>query len=221
MRIRNLAFALATAVIPSLVSVQAQSNGSRPFENSWFWGLKGGLTSFSTGVAGSGQTTAPSIGGEWLITRTRVALYVSIDQTFFEKTANVFDGSHPGSLRPVEIEDMRRYNVGLFAFPLKFGVLRPYAGIGLAINVIQNAQPTGTFDTPERQDSVFRRVEDQSSRSSFVFTTGVQGQVGRSSLFVQGSAMPTRNNFLLSGAANTFLVEAGVRFNLLGAIEKF
>lgn len=216
--VRKLALALAAVVIPSLVSVHAQA--PRPFEDSWFWGLKGGVTSFSTGVGGTGRVSAPTIGGEWLITRTHVGMYVSIDQSFFDKTANVFDPSATGSLRPVAIKDMRRYNVGLFAFPVKFGSLRPYAGLGFAINVIQNAQPSGTFDTPERQDSVFRRVEDQSSRSSFVLTGGVQGEFGRTSLFVQGSSMPTRNNFLISGSANTFMIEGGVRFNLLGAIEK-
>jgi hypothetical protein len=217
--VRKLALTLVAAVIPSLVTLHAQA--ARPFENSWFWGLKGGVTSFSTGVNGSGRTSAPTIGGEWLITRTRVALYASIDQSFFSKTANVFDPSATGSLRPVAIKDMRRYNLGLFAFPLRFGSLRPYAGLGLAINVIQNAQPSGTFDTPERQDSVFQRVADQSSRSSVVLTGGVQGQIGRTSIFVQGSSMPTRNNFLISGSSNTFLIEGGVRFNLLGAIEKF
>lgn len=216
--VRKLALALAASVIPSLVTLHAQA--PRPFEDSWFWGLKGGVTSFSTGADGAGRVSAPTIGGEWLITRTRVAMYVSIDQSFFDKTANVFDPSATGSLRPVSISDMRRYNVGLFAFPLRFGTLRPYAGLGLAIHVIQNAQPTGTFDTPERQDSVFQRVSDQSSRASVVLTGGVQGQFGRTSLFLQGSSMPTRNNFLISGSANTFTLEGGVRLNLLGAIEK-
>jgi hypothetical protein len=31
--------------------------------------------------------------------------------------------------------------------------------------------------------------------------------------------MPTRRNFLINGASNTFVIEAGVRFNLIGAVE--
>jgi hypothetical protein len=53
-----------------------------------------------------------------------------------------------------------------------------------------------------------------------VFTVGAQAQVQqRLSVFAQAATMPTRNNFLINGAANTFVLEAGVRFNLLGAID--
>ena len=94
--VRKIGLVLAAAVIPSLVSAQASSNGGRPFEDSWFWGVKGGMTSFSTGTNGSARVSAPTVGGEWLITRTRVAMYLSVEQTFFDKTVGVFDASAAG-----------------------------------------------------------------------------------------------------------------------------
>jgi hypothetical protein len=32
--------------------------------------------------------------------------------------------------------------------------------------------------------------------------------------------MPTRNRFLINGRSNTYLLEAGLRYNLVDAIEK-
>ena len=52
------------------------------------------------------------------------------------------------------------------------------------------------------------------------WSTEATAQVQRASLFAQVATMPTRNNFLINGAANTFMLEAGVRFNLLKAIDR-
>src|SRR6185503_19382746 len=128
----------------------------------------------------------------------------------------VFDATVVGSARPVDISDLRRYTIGLYAFPIEHGKLRPYAGLGLAINVIQNAVPRGTFSSVESHDGVFQRVSDQSSRASAILTGGLQYQVGRSAWFGQLSTMPTRNNFLISGSSHTFVFEFGVRYNLVG-----
>lgn len=210
---------LAAAVIPVAADAQTSSR-ARIFDDSWFWGVKGGSTTFTTGESGTTRVNAPTIGAEWLITRTRAALYVSVEQAFFDNRAGVFDPTTAGSVRPVSISDLRRYHAGLLAFPVQYGSLRPYAGLGLAINVIQNAQPEGTFNSPETQEAVFTSVHDQSSRMSVVYTAGLQAQVQRVSLFAQASTMPTRRNFLINGGANTFMFEAGVRYNLAGAIER-
>ena len=120
----------------------------------------------------------------------------------------------------MSISDLRRYNASILFFPVQFGALRPYAGLGLALNVIQSAQPQGTFTSPAAQSSVFTAVEQQSSRTSPVFTVGAQAQVMRASFFAQVATMPTRNNFLINGGANTFMLEAGIRYNLLRAIDR-
>lgn len=219
--VRTFRLALAAAaVIPALAGAQSTSPAPRVFSDSWFWGVKGGSTMFTTGASGNSKVSAPTVGAEWLITRTHTALYVSVEQAFFSNTAGVFDASAPGSVRAVDISDLRRYNAGVLFFPKQFGAVRPYAGLGLAINVIQSADPLGTYSNAASQQAVFEAVDEQSSRVAAVFTVGAQAQVQqRLSVFAQAATMPTRNNFLINGAANTFVLEAGVRFNLLGAID--
>jgi hypothetical protein len=207
------------AFIPTLASAQA-STGST-FENSWFWGVKGGATMFTTGLDGKTNVTAPTVGAEWLITRTRFGMYLSAEQSFFSEQASVLDFSIAGGGRPVDISDMRRYAVGLMAFPVKWNSFRPYTAIGLSLNVIQTATPRGTFTSPGSMDSVFTRVNEESSRASFVFTLGASTDYGKWSFFGQASTLPTRANFLINGGANTYVLEAGVRYRISDAIEKF
>lgn len=209
----------AAALTPLLAAAQAPAKAPRSFDDSWFWGVRGGSTMFTTGAAADAKVSAPTVGAEWMITRSRVALYAAVEQAFFDNTAGVFDATAAGSVRAVSISDLRSYNVGLYFFPLRYGNLRPYAGMGLAINVIQSAEPLGTYTSQATQQAIFDAVNEQSSRVSAAFTAGAQYQVGRASLFGQVATMPTRRNFLINGAANTFVVQGGVRFNLLGAIE--
>ena len=63
-------------------------------------------------------------------------------------------------------------------------------------------------------------VNDASSRTTPVFTLGGQYDFSRSAVFVQATAMPTKNRFLINGKPTTYLLEAGLRYNLTDAIEK-
>ena len=54
--------------ITAVLATAAQAQESRPFRNSWFWGAKVGT--MSVGTTETGRTWAPSIGAEWLITRS-------------------------------------------------------------------------------------------------------------------------------------------------------
>lgn len=215
--VRKFGLGLLVAAVPALVSAQQASSSRSNFENSWFWGAKGGIASFDPD--GAGRVTATSIGGEWLITRSRAGLYISIDQSFFDEVSGVFDPTVSGSIRAVDISDMRRYSAGLLAFPLDWGALRPYAGIGLSVNVIQNATPQGAYVSDSALMFVAEQVNEQSSRVSAVFTAGLQINAGFLALFGQASAMPTRRNFLINGDDRTYLLEGGVRFNLSRAID--
>jgi hypothetical protein len=219
MRIGRMVTGALFCLACSAPVLEAQG-GDRYFENSWFWGLNGGATIFTAGVDRNVRVNAPTAGGEWLITRTRIALRVAIQQAFFEKQASVFDASQ-GGLRPVAVKDWRRYAAELYAFPKAFGSLRPYGGIGLALNVLQNADPVGSFESEAALDSTLALLQETSSRASFIVTAGAQAGIGRAALFLQASSMPTRNNFLFSRSSYTFVVEAGLRYNFGSAIEKF
>ncbi|MGQ0539995.1 MAG: hypothetical protein ACT4R6_13695 [Gemmatimonadaceae bacterium] len=208
---------VSTAAVPALASSQSG------FDNGWFWGAKGGVTRFDaidTESGGFKSVNATSVGGEWLITRTRGALVLSVEQAFFDEVAAVFDPTSPGGARAVDISDMRRYHVGVLAFPVSWGGARPYLGIGYAANVIQEASPRGTFSSEEAMDSVFTRVDRQTSRASFVVTAGIQAQTGRFAFFAQAATMPTRDRFLINGSSNTFMFEGGIRYRISDAFEK-
>jgi hypothetical protein len=210
------------ALLPAVAAAQAVPQqtvpqNARSFTDSWYWGAKGGISMFGSAAE---DISAPSVGAEWMITRTRIAMYVSIEQSFFDTQGAVFDPTSVGSARIVDIKDSRRYNLQLFAFPKQYGAFRPYAGLGFALIMIRDAQPQGTFVTPGSQDTVFARVDDASSRTTPVFTLGGQYDWNRFGLFLQGSTMATRNRFLINGKANTYLLEGGLRYNVVDAIEK-
>lgn len=215
--VRKFGLGFLAALVPALATAQQAVNDRSGFDNSWFWGVRGGMASID---AGPGRTTAPSIGGEWFITRSKAALSLSVDHVFFDETSSVFDTTMAGGLRPVDIKDMRRYALSIFAVPVSYGGFRPYAGIGLSLNVIQNADPVGSFSDTATVDLVFDQVDRQRSRLSAAFTGGFMYQVGRAAIFGQASAMPTRDNFLLKGGSHTFIFEGGIRYNLATALDK-
>ena len=216
--IRTLTAGLACAVLlPAISAAQSVPHKARTFTDSWYWGAKGGVAMFG---ASSEDVSAPTFGGEWMITRTRIAMYVSAEQSFFDTQGGVFDPTSPASTRIVDIKDSRRYNLQLFAFPKRYGSFRPYAGLGFALITIRDAQPQGTFVSAASQDTILADVGDRSSRTTPVFTLGGQYDFLRAALFVQGSSMPTRNRFLINGKSNTYLLEGGLRYNLVDAIEK-
>jgi hypothetical protein len=183
------------------------------FKDSWFWGVKGGVISFSTATVEN--RTEPVVGGEWLLTRTRGALYLALDQALFDASSAFTDTL--GQSRTVTIRDMRRLTGAAMAFPFSFdaaiAILRPYAGVGFALNFLRSAELVGgpPADTAARKD-VNKRLEDQQDRAAPVLIIGLQLQVGRIAGFAQGTAMPAETRFLLNGRPTLF-AEVGVRFN--------
>ena len=220
--VRTAATALvAIALIPGLLAAQDADASAKRFQDSWFWGLHTGAMMFSAGVDQETKVTAPTIGAEWFITRSRLALRLSVEQAFFDEQAGVFDATVAGAVRPVNVSDWRRYAAEMYFFASPYRGLRPYAGFGVAIHALQDAAPEGSFTTAESLDSVFTAVHRLSSRASAVFSAGAQMEFGRTAAFLQASAMPTRNSFLFSRSQYTTMLSAGVRYNFGSAIEKF
>lgn len=220
--VRTAAKALAgIALVPGLLAAQAAAGSASNFNDSWFWGVNGGVMLFTSGTGSDVQVTAPTVGGEWLITRTRIALRVSVVQAFFDEQGGLPDSTVPGGMRPVSVSDWRRYAAEVLFIPATYGDLRPYGGLGLSLNVLRDAFPTGGFTSQAAADSSFELVEERGSRAAINFLAGAQLNVGRAGLFVQGSAMPTRNRFLFNRSHYTFQLEAGLRYNFGSAIEKF
>lgn len=210
--VRWMSSVLALVVLTPVVSA-AQSN--RLFENAWFWGAKAGLMNFSTGIE---TKTAPLVGAEWLITRNRAGLYLSAEQAFFTATGYVLDGN--GQPVDVALKDSRRYTAALLAFPVNWGTLRPYGGVGLSLNLIQHATVNQAQITdPDQEDVIATAVHEERDRAAFIIMGGLQAQYHRFSVFGQATFMPARANFFFSGRS-TYILEAGLRYNVGSSIDK-
>ncbi|MDO8501220.1 MAG: hypothetical protein Q7S20_05220 [Gemmatimonadaceae bacterium] len=203
---------LCAALVPATASAQR----AREFEDSWFWGVKGGVSTFSP--AFGGNETAATYGAEWLITRTHGALYVSLDESNLSARSGVFDPSADGSFREVQVDKLRRIGFAALAFPKRFGIVRPYAGLGLTINVVGDAVPLATASEQSIDDAVYDRIDQRRSQSAFLGMAGAQAQFHRAAVFVQASVVPSNSRFLLNNSSLGFF-EAGVRYNFSGARE--
>ncbi|HEU4563060.1 MAG TPA: hypothetical protein VFS05_00370 [Gemmatimonadaceae bacterium] len=211
---RSLRWLAVCAILVPAVS-SAQTN--RGFRNSWFWGVKGGITSFSTETVDN--ATAPSVGAEWLITRNRFGLYIAGDYHFFDEMSVV--AGMNGQPEPVAVSDMKRITLAALVFPKAFGTVRPYAGAGFAVNLINDATPTRQFGPGEELEASFlaQELADRKDRSSVLFMGGVQGQLARVVPFAQVTVQPWTSNFLLNGRAGV-IAEAGIRYNFGNAIDR-
>jgi hypothetical protein len=207
-----IATLFAAAVAPSVVSAQS----AKEFDDSWFWGVKAGVSTFSP-TLGSTHSTA-SYGAEWLITRTRAGLYVSYDEANVSTTSAVFDASAANSYRAVNVDRMHRVSFAALAFPWTFGRVRPYAGLGLTLNVIGGATPQLSSSETEVSGDVAQRIDDRRSQSALLAMGGVQMQFHRLAIFGQASVAPASANFLLNNSALGFF-EGGVRYNFGSARE--
>lgn len=213
---RTVRWMTSALALAALVPASGAAQSSRMFQNSWFWGAKGGVMSFSTTTVSN--KVAPLVGAEWLITRKQAALYISASQSFFNTTSSFNDPA--GNTYTVNMKDMRQYEFALMAFPVTWaGTIRPYAGIGLALNLIQKASPT-TAITDSTQLAYFdNKLQDIMDRASFLTVAGLQIQYQRFSVFGQVTYLPAKADFLLNGRT-TYMLEAGIRYNFTSSTDR-
>lgn len=221
MRSARLLIVLGLILVPALASAQEKN----PFTDSWFWGVKVGNATLNTT---SGRTNAPAFGIDWLITRTWYGLNISLDQAYFDAVSTVSNAGSAaanGVERRVDIRDMRRASVAMTLFPKVFNEsVRPYVGLGYALNFIVRATSEGNdFVSPQAKDTVLNRIQSAKSRGSALMTLGVQANVKRWAPFAQATVMPTQGaggKFLINGSGFTYYLEAGIRYNFGSSIDK-
>jgi hypothetical protein len=204
------------AVAMIVVSASANAQEMKNFDNSWFWGFKSGINSFA--VPGHGNTSTVDLGIDWVITRTRGGLYVSANQSVFERDLEFLDPTSNTGQRTIRVNDMRRITVAGLAFPKHFGGITPYAGLGFMIAVLGDARvfvdSANTFPT----NSFLDEVENERSRSTAMVMAGVQIQTKRAAIFGQETVIPSNNSFLLRSVLNFF--EFGIRINFGSSIDQ-
>ena len=212
-KLRAVAVALVATIV---VSASANAQEMKNFDNSWFWGFKSGVNTFS--VPGHGNTSTVDLGVDWVITRTRGGLYVSANQSVFEHDLEFFDATSSTGQRTVRVNDMRRITLAALGFPKHFGGITPYAGVGFMIAVLGDARvfvdSANTFPT----NAFLDEVENERSRSSAIGMAGVQIQTKRAAIFAQETLVPSNNTFLFRSVLNFF--EFGIRINFGSSIDQ-
>jgi len=213
-------FAVAALVALDVNAAAAQS--SRQFKDSWFWGLKGGATSYQVQSDPSGL--APMAGADWLITRSQGGLYLSFDHSFFKRdSVFVNDSISPLDTVPrtVILSGLRRFTMAGMLFPMQSYRVHPYIGLGVSLSYIVRAEPLGTFRNNTQANLVQSTVQRFRSTGAPVFILGTQVRLPLASAFVQATTSPTSNNFFLfTGTGWRSTLEAGMRYNTGTSIEK-
>ena len=216
---RLFVFALAIGVTGLIPSVARAQNPVASWQDSWYWGAYGGQTQFPTAIA---TTTAPTIGIDWVITRTRFALNVFAEQSYFNAVSTIPD--YPSSApRRVDLTDMRRIGFTAMIFTPSWRMIKPYVGGGFAFNFIKEATPQGAFfTTPGARDTVLKRVNSARTAGKLFGDVGVMAMLGRFAPFVQYTIMPTQgtSGWFINGDGFTTIWKAGVRMNFGTSVDK-
>lgn len=209
--------AVVVAIVATLVvSASASAQGMRNFDNSWFWGFKSGINTFS--VPGHGNTSTVDLGVDWMITRTKGGLYVSGNQSVFERDLQVADASSSSGERTVRVNDLRRISFAALAFPKHFGGITPYGGLGYTIAVLGDARVFVDSVNTFPSNSFLDQVENSRSRSAVMAIVGLQIQLSRLAVFGQETVLPSNPSFLFPSVLNFF--EFGVRLNFGSSIDR-
>jgi len=212
-KLRAIAVAVTAMIV---VSASANAQTVSNFDDSWFWGFKSGINSFS--VPGHGNTSTVDLGIDWVITRSKGGLYVSGNQSIFQRDLEFGDPTSQTGQRTVRVNDMRRITLAALGFPKHFGGITPYAGLGFMIAVLGDARvfvdSVNTFPT----NAFLDEIENERSRSTAVAMFGVQMQTKRAAVFAQNTLVPSNNTFLFRSVLN--FLEFGIRINFGSSIDQ-
>jgi hypothetical protein len=212
-KLRSVVVALVATLV---VSASANAQEMRNFDNSWFWGFKSGVNTFS--APGHGNTSTVDLGIDWLITRTKGGLYVSGNQSVFERDVEVFDATARRGERTVRVNDLRRISFAALAFPRHFGGITPYGGIGYTIAVLGDARVFVDSADTFPNNAFLDNVETRRSRGAVFGMGGIQIQTKRAAIFAQETMLPSNTSFLFSSVLSFF--EFGVRYNFGSSIDR-
>ena len=212
-KLRAVAVAMAATLV---VSASANAQGVRNFDNSWFWGFKSGINTFS--APGFGNTSTVDFGIDWLITRQRGGLYVSGNNSIFERDVKVFDAASTTGERTVRVNDLRRISFAAVAFPRHFGGITPYGGVGYTIAVLGDARVFVDSVNPPPNNAFLDEVERNRSRGAVLGMVGLQIRTKRAAIFAQETILPSNANFLFSSVMSFF--EFGIRYNFGSSIDR-
>jgi len=214
---------IGTAGLSYFLSQPQQRSGRPATQYQWYWGAQGGAFVSKTNTMG--YTYDPIVGGHWLITAKRTALYVAYEQAIFlgNDQAVIQDPNSSSGLRDVTFHDMRRVMAGLMAFPLQ-RVVEPYAGGGFALMEVLNPVVDCSGTTPNSDCTALADAvaaddlaHTAASKAFFWFAGGLQMNYGKMTLYGQWTVTSAARGFLLDG--NTHTLQGGIRYSFGTAKE--
>ena len=214
------ALTIATAVVVALPSVGGAQRGA-PFTDSWWWGVKVG--GFALADSAKNYVQAPTIGVDWVITRTHGGLYVAGSQTFFSQhTFTLRDPvSADSGLRPILIKNLRKLDVALLGFPGDRLHFHPYVGAGFSLSQVPLVQAQGTFSNDDQLIFANQVIENERVSFTPLFMLGGQWRLRYTSAFGQITASPVQKNFIMyNGRSLAFGYEFGLRYNFGTSIDR-
>lgn len=216
-----LSLGLAALISPSLAAQE------EAWRHQWYWGVQAGVFQYKTPISAAWQR-APSVGGHWLITATRSALYLAYDEILFDRpydgrfepdTSFIIDATAAGGLRAVEFSRGRRIQAHIYVVPTDSRI-QPYLGGGFTIQQLPDATPVLGTDTltANQIEGLLKVIDQTSTRAAPVFTAGLQFRLGRLAVYGHYQFMPEGRNFLLTGSQHIF--QGGLRYALTPAREE-
>lgn len=212
---------LAAFSVAALGSAPLAAQGTADWDvrpNSWYWGVYGGQTSFPTTIA---RTTAPMVGVEWTITRTRFALNIFAEQSYFNAVSTVPD-SPSSAPRRVDIQDLRRVGGSAMMFLPPYKYFHPWFGAGYAMNFVRTATPQGSsYASPADRDIVLDRIDQARVQGKLFGEFGMMASYKQWAPFVQYTVMPTKgtSSWLVNGEGFTNVWKLGWRYSFGSAID--
>jgi outer membrane protein with beta-barrel domain len=184
----------------------------------WYWGAQGGAFVYKTNT--QPLYYDPIVGGHWLITARKTALYVAYEQALFltDAQAVIFDPSSSTSsvgpgFRDVTFRDMRRLMFGVLAFPAQ-KVIEPFAGGGFALMQVLNpvVDCSSCASLGEAVEAADRAAE-AASKAFFWLMGGVQINYStKLNVFAHYVLTSSAPNFLIE--SNTHTLQGGIRYSL-------
>lgn len=207
-------FVLGAALLLAASAQPLSAQRVLDWQNRWYWGAKGGVLQYSLPTAGN--VVAPQVGGEWLITARRVALYIGYSTTFQAEQDTFAVKGLSGTSNGVAFDAFRRIQIGALAM-IGDKALQPYVGMGFVIHSLSNARSAAPSPQPP-SNTVADAIKAASSGGFLQLTGGIQLRFARKgALFGQVQYTAQGRDFLLAGGASSF--EAGLRWAFLPAKE--
>jgi hypothetical protein len=211
---------LVLSALALLVAAPQLLGQADSWRGKWFWGAQAGIYVYNEPLTGT-RHFSPTIGGHWLITGKRSALYFAIDQIFFTDStpSAIIDASAAagGGIRVVDFNSGRRIQATIFAIPMD-KQLQIMVGGGFAIHQINGAVAQGPYNSLQEVVNASNAVAELDTKAFMVMAGGVQYRLGRLAVFGNVNYMPGASDYLIPGGQ--YALTGGVRWMLTSAHEE-